>query len=43
MVGLSYGQIAAELFVTKSTVGFHLSNIGLHAVAVALHAPRRAS
>ena len=25
--GLSYAQIAGELFVTRSAVGFHLSNI----------------
>jgi DNA-binding CsgD family transcriptional regulator len=24
--GMSYAQIAAELFVTRSTVAFHLSN-----------------
>jgi DNA-binding CsgD family transcriptional regulator len=34
---LSYQQIARELFITRSTVGFHLSNIYAKAGVASRH------
>jgi DNA-binding CsgD family transcriptional regulator len=36
-VGMSYQQIARELFITRSTVGFHLSNIYAKAGVTSRH------
>ena len=35
--GMSYAQIARELFVTQSTVGYHLSNIYRKAQVTSRH------